>query len=285
MERFNGAAEGPELPPILIGHILSENLGGAKPGDAVKLITDRMNTSPFGPRLRPMTFEVAGIFNSGLYEHDIGWAYIPIDAAQRLLQLENTDRGPVVMAIEVKIRNINDARAMGKRIADEVSAATGQKFLDTNWIEMNTKIFQALALERLVMFITIGLIVMVAALNIVGSLTMMVLEKARDIAILMAMGATRQTIRRIFIWQGVIIGVVGTVIGMILGHVISFIADHYHLVSLDPEVYSIAYVPFRTNAIDSVVIAVVAIAISFLATLYPSTEAARLEPVEALRYE
>jgi lipoprotein-releasing system permease protein len=282
---FNDPVDTDRLPPILIGTKLSEMLGGLVVGDPVKLLTFNFNTGPFGPQLRPMSFEVAGIFDSGLYEHDMGWVYAPLDATQRLLKIEETEKGPLAMAIEIKIRDIDNARDIGKRITGEVSAATGQKFDHTDWIEQNTKIFNALELERLVMFITIGLIVMVAALNIVSSLTMMVLEKARDIAILMAMGATRQTIRRIFIWQGVIIGVVGTIIGLILGHGISFVADHYRLVSLDAEVYSIEYVPFRPNPLDSIVIAAVAIAISFLATLYPSTEAARLEPVETLRYE
>jgi lipoprotein-releasing system permease protein len=149
----------------------------------------------------------------------------------------------------------------------------------------NETIFQALRLEYIVTFITIGLIVLVAALNIIATLIMMVLEKTRDIAILMSMGATNDNIRRIFILQGVIIGVVGTVCGVVVGQVICFFADKYHLIRLAPEVYTIAYVPFKAAALDSVIVAVSAVLVSFLATLYPSAAAAKLQPVEALRYE
>jgi lipoprotein-releasing system permease protein len=150
---------------------------------------------------------------------------------------------------------------------------------------MNPSIFQALALERLVMFVTIGLILLVAALNIVATLIMMVLEKTRDIAILMSMGATTDNIRRIFILQGVLIGVIGTFFGVIVGQVVCYFADKYHLIHLAPDVYTIASVPFKAAPLDSAIVAAVAILISFLATLYPSAAASNLQPVEALRYE
>src|SRR5262249_29014192 len=155
----------------------------------------------------------------------------------------------------------------------------------TDWVTMNDTIFQALSLERLVTFITIGLIVVVAALNIVATLIMMVLEKARDIAILMSMGATNEQVRRIFILQGVIIGIVGTIYGVVFGEIACQFADKYHLIHLAPEVYPIAYVPFKASPIDAAIVASAAIMISFLATLYPSAAAAKLQPVEALRYE
>ena len=187
--------------------------------------------------------------------------------------------GDVARTIEVKVADIYKAPEIGSRIV----ATVDPSLRETDWVEMNKPIFQALRLERLVMFITIGLIVLVAALNIVATLIMMVLEKTRDIAILMSMGATPSNIRRVFMAQGLIIGVVGTALGLVLGHVISFVADRYHLISLAPDVYTIAYVPFKANPLDSLIIAVAAILISFLATLYPSAAAARLEPVETLR--
>jgi lipoprotein-releasing system permease protein len=269
LDAFDKPSDDGAKPPILIGRELSHALGGVEVGDPLQLLSDRTEQSPRGQELRPMYFQVAGIFDSGLYEHDSRWVYVPMDSLQRLLQFTDPKNGPMVMAIEIRISDIYDAQRMGTQIVSDLAEKTGQSFIASDWIAMNTKIFQALKLERLVMFITIGLIVMVAALNIVGSLTMMVLEKSRDIAILMAMGATRKTIRQIFIWQGVIIGVVGTFIGLILGNLLSYLADKFHWLSLDREVYSIAYVPFRASAMDSIVIAAVAIAISFLATKPP----------------
>jgi lipoprotein-releasing system permease protein len=188
----------------------------------------------------------------------------------------------VVNTIEVKVDEIYEARVIGQRIVEQV----GDNNLGfTDWIQMNQSTFQALRLERLVMFLTIGLIVLVAALNIVATLIMMVLEKTRDIAILMSMGATKDNIRRIFILQGVVIGVVGTAFGVMIGQIVARLADKYHLVALAPDFYSIAYVPFRAQPLDSAIVALSAILISFLATLYPSAAASKLQPVEALRYE
>jgi len=216
------------------------------------------------------------IFESGLYDYDSSWVYVPLNTAQRLFGL-----GDVVSTIEVKVNDIDKAKVIGQRIIDRIDS-----HLDFNdWITTNQTIFQALGLERIVTFITIGLIVLVAALNIVATLIMMVLEKTRDIAILMSMGATTENIRRIFILQGVMIGIVGTVFGLIIGQGVCHFADKYHIISLAPEVYTIAYVPFKASPIDSLIVAVSAIFISFLATLYPSAAASNLQPVEALRYE
>jgi lipoprotein-releasing system permease protein len=232
--------------------------------------------TPLGGIPRRTSFEVVGIFSSGLYEYDDAWVYVPIQAAQRLMRA-----GDIATVVEIKIEDIYQAPAIGEWIVANVDS----DLQAANWVQMNRPIFEALELERLVMFITIGLIVMVAALNIVATLIMMVLEKTRDIAILMSMGATRTNIRRIFIAQGVVIGVVGTFFGLIFGHIISYVADRYQLISLAPDVYTISYVPFQANVMDSVIIATAAILISFLATLYPSAAAAKLEPVETLRYE
>jgi lipoprotein-releasing system permease protein len=260
---------------IIIGKELSKSTGTVK-GNRVQLITAETTLSPIGAMPRTHTFEVVGLFSSGLFDYDSSWVYVPLATAQRLLAI-----GDVAEVIEVKVRDIDQARVIGQQIIDRL----GGNFEFTDWMTTNQTIFQALALEKIVMFITIGLIVLVAALNIVATLIMMVLEKTRDIAILMSMGATNENIRRIFILQGVIIGVIGTVFGVIVGQLICHFADKYHLIALAPDVYTIAYVPFKAAPLDTAIVALVAILISFMATLYPSAAAAKLQPVEALRYE
>jgi lipoprotein-releasing system permease protein len=260
---------------IIIGRDLSKKLG-AFIGDRVNAVSVATRMTPMGLAQRSRSLRITGIFESGLYDYDSGWAYIPLDTAQNLLGVKS-----VVNVIEARIADIYQAKVVGKKIVDRL----GGDFDFTDWIDMNQPIFQALKLEYYVTFITIGLIVLVAALNIVATLIMMVLEKTRDIAILMSMGATNENVRRIFILQGVIIGVVGTACGVIVGQVACHFADKYHLVRLAPEVYTIAYVPFKAAPMDSLIVAGAAILISFLATLYPSAAAAKLQPVEALRYE
>jgi lipoprotein-releasing system permease protein len=260
---------------IVIGQEIANSMGTFV-GDRLQVMSPELTVTPFGGIPKRRTFEVIGIFSSGLYELDSSWVYVSMNSAQRLLGL-----GDVATVIEVKIRDLDQANALGKQIVDHIGGDI--EFLD--WMSQNRAILQALGLERLVMFITIGLIVLVAALNIAATLIMMVLEKTRDIAILMSMGATGHNIRRIFMLQGVVIGVVGTAIGLVVGNIVCHFADTYHLVSLAPDVYSIAYVPFKAQWLDSVIVAVSAILISFVATLYPSAAAAKLQPVEALRYE
>jgi lipoprotein-releasing system permease protein len=219
---------------------------------------------------------VVGIFNSGFFDYDSSWAFTRLSDAQRLFGL-----GDLISVIEFKVDDIYKADTVSRQLED----AAGKGFMATNWMEQNKALFHALRLERLVTFITIGLIVFVAALNILISLIMMVMEKTRDIAVLMSMGTRKAQVRNIFIAQGVLIGVIGTAIGLLLGYAISYGGGHYHLISLSPEVYSIDYVPFAPRPMDGVLVAVVAIGVSFVATLYPSWSAGKTLPAEALRYE
>jgi len=260
---------------IIIGRDLAEKLGYGI-GDEVFVMSPVSTAGPAGPEHLELGFKVVAIFSIGLHEYDSLLAYVPFDKANFLV-----GAGPVATNIEVKVRDIDRSEKVGEVIVQRI----GSDYEFKDWKVTHKTIFQALKLERLGMAIAISLIVFVAALNIVAMLTMMVLEKARNIAMLMAMGATVAQIRRIFMLQGLIIGVIGTAIGLFLGHVISYLADRYQLIQLNAEVYSISHLPFHAVFSDSVLIAAGAILISFLATLYPSAAAARLEPVEALRYE
>jgi len=221
-------------------------------------------------------FRITGIFDSGFYDYDSSWGFVRLSDAQQLFGL-----GDVVSVLEFKIDDIYRAPEVAKQLED----AAGKSFMATQWMEQNKALFRALRLERLVTFITIGLIVFVAALNILISLTMMVMEKTKDIAVLMSMGTKQAQIRRIFILQGMLVGVVGTALGLLLGFALSWAGAHYHLLSLSAEVYSIDYVPFAPHLTDGVIVAAIAVVVSFLATLYPSSSAARILPAEALRYE
>lgn len=263
------------MPPVILGKDMADNLG-ATVGSVVLVTSPQGELTPFGMVPKYMRFRVVGIFNSGFYDYDTSWAFTGLADAQRLFGL-----GDLISVIEFKIDDIYSAPEIGRQIED----AAGHGFMTANWMEQNRALFHALRLERLVTFITIGLIVFVAALNIVISLIMMVMEKTKDIAVLMSMGTRRGQIRRVFMAQGVLIGVFGTAIGLTLGYALSWLGQHYHLVSLNPEVYSINYVPFSPRIFDGVLVALVAVGISFVATLYPSWSAARVLPAEALRYE
>ena len=218
-------------------------------------------------------FRVVGIFNSGFFDYDSGWAFTRLSDAQRLFGL-----GDLISVMEFKVDDIYRADV----ISHDLEGAAGKGFMATNWMEQNKALFRALRLERVVTFITIGLIVFVAALNILISLIMLVMEKTKDIAVLMSMGTRQSQVRNVLIAQGVLIGLVGTGIGLVLGYALSYAGGHYHMISLSPEVYSIDYVPFAPRAIDG---ALVAVGVSFVATLYPSWSASRILPAEALRYE
>jgi lipoprotein-releasing system permease protein len=268
------------MPPIILGKDMAEQIG-ATVGSIVLVTSPQGELTPFGMVPKYIRFRVAGIFNSGFYDYDSSWAFTRLSDAQQLFGL-----GDLISVIEFKLDDIYQANAVARqleRAADLISGSRG--FMATSWMEQNKALFRALRLERVVTFITIGLIVFVAALNILISLIMMVMEKTKDIAVLMSLGTKRAQIRRIFIAQGVLIGVLGTAIGLVIGYALSWAGGHYHFISLSPEVYSIDYVPFAPRATDGVIVALVSIGISFVATIYPSWSAARILPAEALRYE
>ena len=264
-----------ENPPIILGQEMANDLG-ATLGSTVLVTSPQGELTPFGLVPKYMRFKVVGIFSSGFYNYDQSWAYTRLSAAQKLFGL-----GEVVSVIEFKLDDLYRAGEVGHQLEQ----AAGQGFMSTNWMEQNRQLFRALRLERVVTFITIGLIVFVAALNILISLIMMVMEKTRDIAVLVSLGARRRQVRNIFIAQGVLIGVVGTAVGLALGYLISLLGARYHFISLSPEVYSIDYVPFAPRALDGLLVAALALGVSFIATIYPSLAAARVLPAEALRYE
>ena len=263
------------MPPIILGKDLAEEIG-ATVGSVVLVTSPQGELTPFGMVPKYIRFHVAGIFNSGFFDYDSSWAFIRLSDAQELFGL-----GDVISVIQFKLDDIY----LAGDLARALEQAAGHGFMATSWMEQNKPLFRALRLERVVTFITIGLIVFVAALNILISLIMMVMEKTKDIAVLMSLGTKKAQIRRVFIAQGVLIGVIGTAIGLMLGYVISWAGGHYHFISLSPEVYSIDYVPFAPRLIDGLIVALVSIGISLVATIYPSWSAARILPAEALRYE
>lgn len=263
------------MPPIILGKDMAEDLG-ATVGSIVLVTSPQGELTPFGMVPKYLRFRVVGIFNSGFYDYDSSWAFTRLSDAQRLFGL-----GDLISVLEFKVDDIYKAG----EVARALEQAAGKGFMATSWMEQNKALFRALRLERVVTFITIGLIVFVAALNILISLTMMVMEKTKDIAVLMSMGTRKSQVGRLFVAQGVLIGLIGTAIGLVVGYGLSWAGGYYHFISLSPEVYSIDYVPFAPRVIDGLLVALVSIGISFIATLYPSWSAARILPAEALRYE
>ncbi len=263
------------MPPIVLGKDMADNLG-ATVGSDVLVTSPQGELTPFGMVPKYNRFRVVGIFNSGFFDYDSYWAFARLSDAQQLFGLGN-----LISVLEFKVDDLDHADEISYRI----EGAAGKGFMATNTLKQNSALFKALKTERVVTFITIGLIVFVAALNILISLIMMVMEKTKDIAVLMSMGTRKAQVRNVFIAQGMLIGIVGTVIGLAIGYAISYAGGHYHIISLSPEVYSIDYVPFAPRVSDGAIVALVAIGISFVATLYPSWSASRILPAEALRYE
>jgi lipoprotein-releasing system permease protein len=270
---FRPDADGIEA--VLLGRLLAQDLGLA-PGDYVTITSPQGRLTPFGMLPRSRRFRLAGVFDSGFYDYDANWGFVTLAAAQGL-----AGSSDVAGVIEIRIAQVDQAETMAQGLA----AKAGKGFTTTTWMEQNRALFRALRLEKLVTAIFIGLITFVAGLNILVVLAMTVTEKARDIAVLMAMGARREQVRRIFVWQGIAVGLVGTSIGLALGFGLSWAADRWRWIALDPEVYAIPYVPFAPNALDAFWIAAATLGISVAATLLPARAAARILPVEILRYE
>jgi lipoprotein-releasing system permease protein len=262
-------------PPIVIGYDLADTID-AKVGTTVLVTSPQGELTPLGLIPKFQRFRVAGIFHSGFYQYDSSMAFTGLADAQRLF-----GEPDVVSVISFKVDDLDRADQIGRTIEQ----AAGAGFMTTNWMEQNRPLFRALKLEQVVTFIVIGLIVCVAALNILTALTMMVMEKNRDIAVMMSFGVRPAQVRLIFLMQGLLIGFTGTILGLIAGYGLSWIGGHYRFIHLSAEVYSIDYLPFAARWTDGVIVAGVSLAVSLLATLYPSSSAARILPAEALRYE
>jgi lipoprotein-releasing system permease protein len=270
---FSPDADG--IDALLIGKQLADEWK-ISPGDYVTLTSPQGRLTPYGLIPRTRRFRVAGIFNSGFYDYDENWCFMTLAAAQGL-----SGAGDLVNVLEFRL----DQPERAGEIAEEIRHAVGQGFSAATWMEENHALFRALRLEKLVTAIFIGLITFVAGLNVLVVLSMTVTDKARDIAVLRSLGARREQIRTIFLCQGITIGAVGTVAGLILGYSFSFVSGSYHLIPLDPQVYAVPYVPFHPSLFDGLWITAVAMGISIGATILPARAAVRLLPVEILRFE
>ena len=270
---FSTDADG--IDGLIVGRQLSDEWQ-LRPGDYVTLTSPQGRLTPFGLLPRTRRFRVAGVFESGFYDYDENWCFVSLQAAQSL-----AGAGDIVNVLEFRL----EKPEMAAQIAPEAEHSAGQGFSAATWMEENKALFRALKLEKLVTAIFIGLITFVAGLNILVVLSMSVTDKARDIAVLLSMGARREQIRRIFLLQGIAIGASGTLLGLITGYAFTWIAGTYQLIPLDPQVYAVSYVPFHPNFLDGLWIGLVAMSIAIVATLLPAREAARLLPVEILRFE
>jgi len=264
-----------ERPGIILGSRLAERIG-AVPGKQITLTIANGHITPYGTRPSNVPLRVAGVFESGFFEYDNYFGFMDLAPMQKVF-----DVGDVLNSIELYLDDVDAA----PQVAAAAEPLIGPKLAASTWQEQNHQILNALRMERIVTVVSIGLIQVVAALNILIALVMMVMEKHRDIAILMSMGARAQQIRRIFVWEGAMIGAVGTVIGLTAGYTICYFADKYQWLRLDEQVYSISFVPFTTRWVDGVWIAGAAMAVSLIATIYPARSATKIAPVESLRYE
>ena len=267
-------ASADDLPGIILGKDLAGQIG-AMVGDIVTLTTPSGSLTPMGVMPRMRRFKVVGTFRLGLYDVDSSTGLVALEPGMRLAGTESVDH------IEVKIADIYNAPAM----ADQMAENFGPEYVTQDWTDINQQLYSALMLEKIGMGIGIGLIVMVAALNIIASLILLVMEKTRDIAILKTMGASKRSIMLVFLLQGTIIGVIGTVLGAVAGTAIATIADRYQLIKIPSDVYQVSYLPFKVLPEDLIAVIIGAVVVCFIATLYPSRQAAKLDPAQALRYE
>jgi lipoprotein-releasing system permease protein len=263
------------LPGIVLGSKAAQD-AGLSVNDIVTVIDPEGTLTPNGPTALSRRFRVTGIFESGFYDFDEHWAFAALPTVQNLLSV-----GDVVNDIELRADDPN----LAPQVAKEAEHVAGNRYTSKNWEDQNSQLFDALKFEREVTFLTIGLIEIVAALNILIALTMIVLTKFKDIAVLMSMGARRAQIWRIFIMQGAMIGITGTTLGMITSYAFCYFANRYHWIGLDETIYAFSFVPFEPRLQDSIWIAGAAIGVSLLATIYPARNATRITPVEVLRYE
>lgn len=263
------------LPGIVLGSRLAQATGMML-NSVVTVISPQGELTPLGPRPSFTKLRVVGLFETGFSDIDSQWALASLGTSQQLLSLED-----VVNTIEIKLDDPDRAA----EVAKAAEPIVGADLAPATWMEQNRQLRNALKLERLVTVITIGLIQLVAGLNIFITLTMLVMEKTRDIAVLMSMGARREQIRRIFLMEGLLIGGIGTVLGLALGYLVCFVCGHYKLIRLDEEVYALNFVPFEPLWYDGLWIAAAALAVSVAATLYPATAATKVAPAETLRYE
>ena len=261
-------------PGIILGKELAGRLGVGE-GDIVYLVLSMGALSPVGHMPAVKRFEVTAIFEAGMHDFDSAFAFVHLKEAQRILHMEET-----VSGIEIRVKDIYKARD----IADAIVAGLGYPFYARDWMTMNQNLFAALKLEKVVMFIILTLIVLVAAFNIASSLIMIVMNKKKEIGILKAMGATRKSIRRIFVLEGMLIGGVGTALGVLLGIIACLLLKRYHFIELSSDVYYITTLPVQLEWLDVSIIAVAALTICYLATIYPASQASKVNPVEAIRY-
>ena len=270
---FRADADG--IPAILVGRLLAEDLK-ISAGDYLTLTSPQGSLTPFGILPRSRRFRVTGIFDSGFYDYDANWTFVTLASGQAMAGI-----GDVVSLLELRVNNLDDAA----KVAEEISKRAGSGFTVSTWMDENRALFRALSLEKLVTALFIGLITFVAGLNILVVLTMTVTDRSKDIAVLMAMGARRQQVRKLFVLQGLVVSLVGTSAGLVLGYLLAWVADRWELIPLNPEIYAIPYVPFHANGFDALWIAAAALAISIAATVLPARSASRILPVEILRFE